>query len=77
MSNGKEMEELLRSAKQLDPETLETLKNNPMAENILSRLQESDKKRLMATLSDKEATEKLLASPQAKQILEFLKRGKR
>ena len=76
MSNVKDMEQLLSSAGGLDAQTIATLKNNPVAEDLFGKLSEKDKQKLMATLSDREATERLLSSPQAKMIMEFLKRGK-
>ncbi|MBQ6569402.1 MAG: hypothetical protein IJL87_04010 [Clostridia bacterium] len=63
------------SAAGVDQKTVEQLKHNPKVDNLLGRLSQQDKEKLLATLSDKEATKKLLQSPQAQKILAMLKGG--
>ncbi len=44
-------------------------------DKILNSLSKSDAERFKQIISDKEATQKLLGSEQAKKLLEMLKRG--
>ena len=45
------------------------------AEKLLNSLNKSDSEKIKKLLADKEATQKLLSSEQAKKIIEMLKRG--
>ena len=60
---GYDIDKMIESAKKGD------------AEKLLASLKENDAKRIKQLISDKEATEKLLGSEQAKKIMEMLKRG--
>jgi hypothetical protein len=60
---GYDIDKMIESAKKGD------------TEKLLASLNENDAKRIKQLISDKEATEKLLGSEQAKKIMEMLKRG--
>ncbi len=60
---GYDIEKMIESAKKGD------------TEKLLGSLNQNDAKRFKELIADKEATEKLLKSEQAKKIMELLKRG--
>jgi len=70
-----DIEKAVRETGSIDENTINQLKSGG-AEKMISRLSDEDKQKLVNTLSDKEAMEKLLASPQAKKLMELFKRGK-
>lgn len=53
-------------------ETQQMLSKNPKLKMLLSQMKEDDARKLMAVLSDKESVAKILATPQAKTIMESM-----
>lgn len=76
MADKFDIEKALNSAGTVDEDTVKRLKEGG-AEKIISRLSDEDKQKLVNTLSDKESVEKILATPQAKRLMELFKRGKK
>ncbi len=53
-------------------ETAEMLEKSPKLKKLLSEMKEEDAAKLMALLSDRESVAKILATPQARTLLEAL-----
>ncbi len=59
-------------------ETRAMLNKNPKLKRLLSEMSEQDAQRLMSILGDKDSVAKILATPQARQMMEELgNRGKK
>ena len=54
----------------------QTDKNQQLAEELMKKLNPEDRKKLESILSDKDATQKVLSTPQAQKLLKDLMEGK-
>ncbi len=71
-----EMIEKLAAAMDKTPEETEAMLNsNPKLKKLLSQMSEQDAQKLIAVLGDRESVARILATPQAKTLMEGLGKG--
>lgn len=74
------MEELIGTASKklgAQPEQIKQALNQGNAQQLIDKLSPEQKQQFQALLSDREAAERFLSSPQAKMLLQKLMRGKK